>query len=41
MNSINYIIFTCIGFVMNYYVSVINLEIAPSFIVFNEFNYVS
>ena len=34
-------IFKCMGFVPSHYVSAINLDAAPSFSVFSEFNYVS
>ena len=34
-------ILKCIGFVPNHYVSVINLDVAPSFDVFSEFDFIS
>ena len=40
MNFSNHRIFKCMGFVLSHYVSVISLDAATSFNVFNKFNYV-
>ena len=41
MNSNHHRIFKCIGLVLNNCVSAINLDVASSFNVFSEFDYVS
>ena len=38
INSSQYKIFKCIGFVSRHYVSAINLDVVPSFNVFSEFD---
>ena len=41
INSSNHRIFKCVNFMStSHYVSAINLDVAPSFNVFNEFDYV-
>ena len=41
MNYSHHIIFKCIGFMPSHYVSVINLDVASSFSIFSEFDFVS
>ena len=41
MNSSNYRIFKCIGFVSSHFVGATNLDVAPFSSVFSEFDYVS
>ena len=41
MNSNHHIIFKCIGFMSSRCVGAINLDIAPSFNVFNKFYFMS